>query len=593
MGKVRIAVCLPSLRHLTVGRAALLTTRLPGWRRACADLLGARAASHVREHWKQPSPEPLELSVAAPRADGRKHAHGVDAPAAEDQREREHAPPRDDQLEAWVVAAEEEAVRRHARELERTAIRCLAPNEPGDQLVREDLGAAGEICLDGAPELCAVSSADHTKRFTRAQPLDGDESADVLQPTHGMHGKALSRRWRPQRRLQTVGQSADRSAQPEPEEEREHATSTRARRSGHKEILLWWAASRVLVISGAVVVQLFGWPRASWHPSLLRHPLALLGIWDGRWYALIADHGYLLIPGRQSDPAFFPLYPIMLAGLHELGLTLLLGGLLLSNLGFLVGLLALYELGRWWLPERDARRAAIYAAVFPAGYVFSMAYPEGVVFAALALASLFALRERWLACAVCAAAATLARPEGLFVALPICAIVARRWPLLPSLARGRALAAALAAPIALASFLLYLWVVLGDPLAWMAAERAWGRGVEVTGIARAGFELATSVEHDKGWLFRDAAFTAVYLASLWVALRARIPRSWVAAGGLIVLLPLLSGSFTSDARFGLLALPVYFGLGVLGRASWFNHAFLVVSPLLLVAGVFTLLMRFP
>src|SRR5919198_850973 len=150
-----IAVCLPRLRHLAFRRASSLATATP----TRAPLAGSGAARQVGEQWEQPF-EPPQLPRAAPRDNRRKHARSAESPTLEDQREGEHAAPRDDQLEARVVAAEEEAVRRHPRELETPGTRFLAANEPGGQLVREDLRAAGEIGLDRTPEPHAPRSAD-------------------------------------------------------------------------------------------------------------------------------------------------------------------------------------------------------------------------------------------------------------------------------------------------------------------------------------------------------------------------------------------------------------------------------------------------
>ena len=47
----------------------------------------------------------------------------------------------------------------------------------------------------------------------------------------------------------------------------------------------------------------------------------LLTAWDGGWYLLIARTGYprSLVPAPgQSDHAFFPLYPLLIRGLHAL-----------------------------------------------------------------------------------------------------------------------------------------------------------------------------------------------------------------------------------------------------------------------------------
>lgn len=365
------------------------------------------------------------------------------------------------------------------------------------------------------------------------------------------------------------------------------------RLAAYRQIVVWWALSRVLVLGSALTVQVIGWPRSDWYPSALDQPFALLGAWDGRWYRMIAENGYFVIPQEQSDTAFYPLFPLLLHVFGSLGLSLDAAGLVLANGGFLVGLVALYELARTWLPERDAMRTVIYAAVTPFGFIFSMVYPEGIVIAAMALAGLFAVRGRWLACAAAAAVATAGRPEGFFLVLPIAAVALHVWPRLSPSERGRAVAAVLAAPAALAGFALYQWLAVGDPLAFSEAQREWGRYVSIDGVWRAGEELLQASANDREWLYRDAAFLVLYVVCLAVAWRARVPRSWVAAGAAIVLLPLVSGSVTSIARFGLLALPIYAGLAVLGRRAWLHRALVGVSSALLCLGTATLLLHWP
>src|SRR5579875_2048447 len=201
---------------------------------------------------------------------------------------------------------------------------------------------------------------------------------------------------------------------------------SRERARAYRELAAWWLGSRLLVLAAAAVVQVAGWPRAGWHPSLFRHPFVLLTWWDGRWYGIVAKRGYLLVQGRFSQTAFFPFFPVLERAGHLLGLPVDVAGVLIAHLGFLAGLLAAYELARAYLPEADARRSSIYLAIFPFGFVFSMAYPEGVVLPLVALAGVLVLRERWLAAGICAAAATLARPEGILLAVPIGACA--RWP---------------------------------------------------------------------------------------------------------------------------------------------------------------------
>src|SRR5206468_272962 len=88
------------------------------------------------------------------------------------------------------------------------------------------------------------------------------------------------------------------------------------------------------------------------------------------------ERGYLLVPGRHSDPAFFPLYPIVLGAAHGLGLGWAVAGPIVSNLGLLVGLVLFHALSRRIVGDEVARRATTYLAVFPLAYVFSRPSPR-------------------------------------------------------------------------------------------------------------------------------------------------------------------------------------------------------------------------
>jgi hypothetical protein len=359
-------------------------------------------------------------------------------------------------------------------------------------------------------------------------------------------------------------------------------------------LTLWWAGSRVLVVGLSVAVVQLGWPPLHWRPGFLQAggALELLGAWDGRWYTLAAAGGYVPIPGHQSDVAFFPLLPLALRAAHGIGLSYAVAGIVLSNLGFLVGLLALYELGRAFVAEPLARLAAILAAVFPVSFVDSMLYPEGIAFAALCLAGLTAVRRRWLGCAVCCAAFALSRPEGAFVFLPIGAAALAVWPGAADAERRRALGAVLAGPAALGGFLLFSSSVLGNAFAWSQAERAWERSFSALGPVHA-VERLGELASGNLWPLRDLAFVVLYVACLFAASRLGVPRAWLLFGGLLVLLPLASGTLESDARFGLLALPVYWGLAAIVEGRRLGRLALVASPLLLAAGVLSVALHSP
>ncbi len=353
----------------------------------------------------------------------------------------------------------------------------------------------------------------------------------------------------------------------------------------------WWIGGRAVVLTTALVVHAIG-PRGYLKYDEHAHVLGILSAWDGRWYRMVASDGYLLVPGRQSDPAFFPLYPLLLRGGHALHLGYATAGLVISNLALLAAMLACYALTSELLGGKLARRATIYVAVFPLGYVFSMSYPESVALWVIALAGLAALRGRWKTAALCAAAAALARPEGVLVALPIAAAAWRRRRSLSATERGLALGAVVAPLAALASYPLYLARVLNDPLAWSRAEHAWGRHFTPLGFVSA-FEHLPAAVGQSAWAVRDFVALLVYLSLLGLAWRAGASRSWIIAALVLVTLPVFSGTFDAIGRFGLLALPLFWGLAHLGRTRRVDVAIRGIFIALLIAATATIPFVFP
>ena len=199
----------------------------------------------------------------------------------------------------------------------------------------------------------------------------------------------------------------------------------------------------------------------------------VLARWDSDWYLRIAESGYRW---PSSTPAFFPLYPAVVAVVGRvLGDHFLLAGVLVSLATSAAAFVLLFEVVHLRLGPSDARRATLYLAVFPTSLFLGVVYGEGL-FLALAIGT-FLLAERgrlgW--AAVIAGLAILTRAQGLAL-LPALALFAWR-----SERRGRALAL-LAIPVAL--FLVYplvleIWV--GHGLAFLDAQRVWDRSLAPLG----------------------------------------------------------------------------------------------------------------
>ncbi len=346
--------------------------------------------------------------------------------------------------------------------------------------------------------------------------------------------------------------------------------------------------------------------------------------WDSEYYLSIAVGGYhdplmRAIPADYSwsrpqvrpqavEPgwismnyAFFPFYPwmtgLLAAPLQLFGLnpiaTATLAGMLVSMLGTLGAMLALYSLARERDGEGGGLRAAFYLVIFPAGMFLAQVYTEGLFlglsFGALALAS----RKKWLWAGLLAACATWTRATGALLLLPLGLfwlvdgglkrLFSRRWwrealNLLP-----------LSFP---------LWAYLGF-------EFSLGQNfhtIETTFFSRGLLALEPSwlawkeaflrmlhgnMQARTYYLVEFGAMALALLACIWMARREPVLSAY---SFLVILFALTSGVAQGMHRY-VLAVPVLFLLlGRLGKHEAFDRLWTLASVLLL--GVFAILFSF-
>ncbi len=228
----------------------------------------------------------------------------------------------------------------------------------------------------------------------------------------------------------------------------------------------YYLGSRLLVWCAAAVAAVV-YPR-----------LDLLGtfgsIWDGKWYLLIAQHGYparMYQEGMGSRWAFFPAFPAVIRAVAEVTrLTLPVSAVLAATVFGLTATLAIWLAVRQVLGDAVADRTALLFVFFPLSCILSFAYTEGL-FLTVAAGCLYALGRRlWITAALLACLAGLTRNTGIVVVL--CVLVVA----VPAAWRGRALrplVAAVLAPLGLVSFMLYSWAMVGTPLAFVTSEKFW------------------------------------------------------------------------------------------------------------------------
>lgn len=225
------------------------------------------------------------------------------------------------------------------------------------------------------------------------------------------------------------------------------------------------------------VAVLFAALGAKWFAPKLHLLNALTSGWDGKWYQLIAQHGYpshIVNEGHGSRWAFFPGWPLIIrATVDVTHLSYAQATLFLS---FALGLTSAIAV---WLAVREvfgqviADRAVLLYVFFPASFVLSLGYSEGLFITACGFC-LFALSRRyWVTAALAAVVGGLTREFG--VVLIACVVVASGHAVLQT-RKARPLAAVVVAPLGLALWLGYSLSTVGTPFAFVQAERFWGNG---------------------------------------------------------------------------------------------------------------------
>lgn len=328
--------------------------------------------------------------------------------------------------------------------------------------------------------------------------------------------------------------------------------------------------------------------------------------WDSEYYVGIAVGGYddpkagaVVNPNTGKEViknySFFPFYPYVmrifawpfrLLGLNPLAAASF-AGVIVSALGTLAGLLALWELTCSHFEQEAAYRAVFYALIFPTAFFFAMVYTEGLfiglAFGALALSK----RGHWVWASILGLFATWTRAHGAALALPLLLLwlmeIKWREALKPQITWTWMLRGALAL-LPLAGYLLWRTSALGQGWAELQ-EFHFGRALMSIGGSieawKNAFDYARSLGGGHGQIYfaiEAGSILLALIASVWL-LRHDLAVALFSLA--IVLLSVFSGSAGSMARYMLIVPALYIFLAQLGKNRTFDRAWTVFSILLL------------
>jgi hypothetical protein len=291
---------------------------------------------------------------------------------------------------------------------------------------------------------------------------------------------------------------------------------------------------------------------------------------DALWYLAIAADGYPTGGAVPAAAAFFPAFPAVVAGVGAvLGGRLLVAAQLVALLACAAALAGVHELARDLLGSRTARWAVVATAVFPTSFFLVAPYPEGMFLAASTWALVQLARGRPWHAAALAAVATLTRPVGVLLAVPLVLGVVgadtagRRPPL-----RDRAVAVAGIGAGGVA-ILLHGHLSWGRPLAVLEAQSGWQRELVPFVVALydgARIGLGTLVDGSAPYHLLDLLVLLVTVTAIVVMARRRqLPLVVHGVVSLLLWTSLVFGGrpLMSTPRFALGVPAVLLGVGLL------------------------------
>jgi len=327
--------------------------------------------------------------------------------------------------------------------------------------------------------------------------------------------------------------------------------------------------------------------------------------WDSEYYVGIAVGGYAdPEAGQVVNPAtglpviknysFFPLYPYLMRGLayplSVLGLnpiaTASLAGVVITLVGTLAGMVALWHLTQEHFGEDSAFRAVFYLLIFPTGFFLAQVYTEGLFIGLSFWCLLMIKRHQWVWATVLAVFAAWTRAHGAALALPLAVawLAQFDWKSNPlkQIDRQKVLTA-LAVLLPLGAYLIWRNSVLG--LGWAELQEFYfGRGLMTIqrsiGSWKENFFYARYMS-EEGQVYFGIEILAILVATVSAVWLLRRDPAVALYSLAVILLSVFSGSAQSMARYMLIAPATFIVLGAWGATRAFDRTWTLASCLLM------------
>ncbi len=325
--------------------------------------------------------------------------------------------------------------------------------------------------------------------------------------------------------------------------------------------------------------------------------IAKFANFDGVHYLLIAQQDYM-----QYEQAYFPLYPLLIKLLTPIffGNTLF-AGLMISNVSFVLGLWIFFK----YLPvilERPQGAiesklwTILFVLLFFTSFFFNAIYTESLFFLFFIASLYFLKKENYLLVSIFAFLASLTRLIGVFLVIPIIFNLASQL----KIKNFKLKILTIFSPITgLLTYMFYLWLTVKNPLYFLTSQPVFGahRSTSLVFLPQVYWryvKIFLTANHDFRYyisLLEFSVFTFIFVIlildlienwKLKIKNYSRIGLNLFSFAN--ILLPTLTGTFSSIPRYALFSLSAFIYLGQLKQTwiKWLIAAGFVVLHILIL-----------
>lgn len=296
--------------------------------------------------------------------------------------------------------------------------------------------------------------------------------------------------------------------------------------------------------------------------------------WDAHWYTYVAQEGY-----NEISIVFFP----MLLFLIERAAPLFnydygLAGFIICNAFSLASFILMYLVFQLDFSKTVSDRALLAYSVMPTSLYLNSIYTEPV-FITFSLACIYCVRQRhWWSAGLFAAMTALTRNIGVFLMLLMLYELGEKLKWHFTLKQFRlSFLAVFLPPLAFLGYAAYNYRFFGDPLAFVNAQKAWGRTFSPpwVNIWQCGEKILQEPQIGLVLDFLLVLLTLCALLMLTFHKKYDIPKSYILIGWCWFLIPLCSTTpwmpLYSMSRFVLVIFPLYLWLAQLPRYAYLAY----------------------